>query len=115
MSISAGAAMNTTYPYSYIMFPGRTVVTGTTGVVSVFNENMSSKLVSNRSVSSYFGTAWKLFVPPGRSGEVLWAAESNTTNIGIKTDSPYNNIVTSSTLMSISGNSGAMQVYLPTG
>lgn len=114
MSISAGAAMNTTYPYSYIMFPGRAVVTGTTGFVSVFDENMSSKLVSNRSVSSYYGTAWQLFVPPGRSGEVLWASESKTTNIGIKTDSPYNNIVTGSNL--ISGEcSGPTQAFLPTG
>ena len=65
LEISVGPNMNSTYPYSYIKIPGYTVVCGTTGVLSLFNENMSTRIIANRTVSAYYSTSSGFYIPVG--------------------------------------------------
>ena len=112
LTISSGASMNSTYPYAYIKLPGKAIVTGSTGVVSIFDESMATRLLSNRTVSSYCCMNRKIFVPP-IVGEVTWGLCTRSNVMGIKLDSPYSNVTTNVTKTNV--NNGGSQIFLPTG
>ena len=66
-AISAGPTMASTFPYQYIKIPGYVCVGGSTGVMSLFDESMSTKLINNRSVGSYICMLNSMFVPPEKN------------------------------------------------
>lgn len=114
MTISSGHAMSSTYPYIYIKVPDTVVVGGSTSVVSVFNEDMSTTYVSNRTVASYICMTDRIFMPPKR-GEVTWGAHVRSTTIGIKTTSPYSNVTTSTSMVQSGANGSSCDCFLPNG
>lgn len=114
-TITSGASMNTTYPYTFIKIPGYVAVTGSTGVLSVWNENMSSKLVNNRSVASYACMANKLMIPPGVENEVTWGGDVRSATIGVKMNSSFTNVTTATDFVASGRNGCSRQVFLPNG
>jgi hypothetical protein len=96
--------------------PGYVVSTGSTGVVSVWNEDMSTKLVNNRTVASYVSMTVHLLVPP-QENHVTWGGNSRSKNIGIRTlpESSYPNVATETDLAITGTNGTDAQCFLPNG
>ena len=110
-NITQPGTIPNTYPYNYIQLPGKVVVTGSTGIMSIYNENMTSTLVSNRSVSQYHSLTGGLYISPFTENLIMYGMNVLTTNLGINVSSNAN-FVTTANHYSQGNITGA---YLPTG